>query len=699
MTRRAYRLQEFSAHSGTVNCLKIGRKSSGVLVTGGDDKKVNIWAIGKPNAIMSLAGHTSPVECVTFDSGEEVVVAGSSAGTLKLWDLEEAKVVRTLTGHRSNVISVDYHPFGEFFASGSLDTNLKIWDIRRKGCIHTYKGHTRGVQCTRFSPDGRWVVSGGQDGTVKLWDLTAGKLMHNFKDNDGPITSLDFHPQEFLLATGSSDKTCKFWDLETFERVATAGPEATGIRAVLFTPDGKTLLGASQESVKVWSWEPLRCYDSMEASWGKLADISLYDGKLLGCAFQQSFVSIWIVDLSKLSPFCVDRRASEQDSMLSGLGNLKFPPEAVSSPTPRPKVGNASLTARRWTDAPPSVSVAMKPSAQVSPDVSAAGQQRVARAIELQAEHKERRPTPEPQVEHRPTVEEPKVEGGAAVDYLAGDAHHEAPAVSAHVTRKRSTDVPVIVKTPSGTPRDADRPSTSGRDEGYDDFPVKQPHHSNGHSRASSAGRDFYEDRPVGGAQPLGLNIEEFLPKQNTRPDNGASDLSDEDVIQRMLQQNRTMGAILRTRLTNLQVVRTFWSKGDLRGAVDAMQKIAEHSVLVDVVSMLVQKPDIFTLEITAAMLPLLVDLLSNTRHERYLLVGISAASMLLNSFGSVISSTRYASPSVGVDLMAEARLERCTSCHESFIAMQAQLERLSRQGGELSKEAKKLLASIKEIL
>ena len=32
--------------------MKIGRRSSGVMVTGGDDKNVNMWAIGKPHAIV-----------------------------------------------------------------------------------------------------------------------------------------------------------------------------------------------------------------------------------------------------------------------------------------------------------------------------------------------------------------------------------------------------------------------------------------------------------------------------------------------------------------------------------------------------------------------------------------------------------------------------------------------------------------------
>ena len=45
--------EEFPAHAGTVNCLRIGRKSVGVMVTGGDDKKVNMWAVGRQHAIMA----------------------------------------------------------------------------------------------------------------------------------------------------------------------------------------------------------------------------------------------------------------------------------------------------------------------------------------------------------------------------------------------------------------------------------------------------------------------------------------------------------------------------------------------------------------------------------------------------------------------------------------------------------------------
>ena len=55
--KRAWKLQEFVAHGAQVNCLALGHKSGRVLVTGGEDKKVNLWAVGKPNCIMSLSGN------------------------------------------------------------------------------------------------------------------------------------------------------------------------------------------------------------------------------------------------------------------------------------------------------------------------------------------------------------------------------------------------------------------------------------------------------------------------------------------------------------------------------------------------------------------------------------------------------------------------------------------------------------------
>lgn len=43
------------AHSASVNCLTIGKKACRLFITGGDDHKVNLWTIGKPNSLMVKA--------------------------------------------------------------------------------------------------------------------------------------------------------------------------------------------------------------------------------------------------------------------------------------------------------------------------------------------------------------------------------------------------------------------------------------------------------------------------------------------------------------------------------------------------------------------------------------------------------------------------------------------------------------------
>ncbi|XP_034235933.1 katanin p80 WD40 repeat-containing subunit B1 isoform X2 [Thrips palmi] len=301
-TKRSWKLQDFVAHGANVNCLALGHKSGRVLVTGGDDKKVNLWAVGKHNCIISLSGHTTPVECVRFGHTEELVCAGSQTGALKIWDLEAVKIVRTLTGHKSSIRCMDFHPYGDFLASGSTDASIKLWDIRRKGCIFTY-GHKLAVNSLKFSPDGQWIASGGEEGVVRLWDIRAGKVLKEFSEHSGAVTSVEFHPHEFLLASGSAGRSVNFWDLENFQLVSATERDGGAIRCLYFSQGGECLFAASQECLRVFGWEPSRLYDSLPVGWGKVADIATAQNQLIGASFHMMNVSLFVVDLKKVQPF------------------------------------------------------------------------------------------------------------------------------------------------------------------------------------------------------------------------------------------------------------------------------------------------------------------------------------------------------------------------------------------------------------
>ncbi|XP_059656196.1 katanin p80 WD40 repeat-containing subunit B1 homolog KTN80.4-like [Cornus florida] len=816
-TKRAYKLQEFVAHASSVNCLKIGRKSSRVLVTGGEDHKVNLWAIGKPNAILSLSGHSSGIDSVSFDSSEVLVAAGAASGTIKLWDLEEAKIVRTLTGHRSNCISLDFHPFGEFFASGSLDTNLKIWDIRRKGCIHTYKGHTRGVNAIRFTPDGRWVVSGGEDNTVKLWDLTAGKLLHDFKCHEGQIQCIDFHPHEFLLATGSADRTVKFWDLETFELIGSAGPETTGVRCMTFNPDGRTLLCGLHESLRVFSWEPIRCHDAVDVGWSRLSDLNIHEGKLLGCSYNQSCVGVWVVDISRIEPYAVGNVTrlnghSETKSNPSGnlsvlnentaktslgrlsvsqnsdpvmketkiLGRLSISQNsdpAVKESKSFPSTGSVPGTPQRVNlntgTKTTSISSSTVPSA-IAPKRNMAKVNTTANAsffnrsdvipvivprnnVRLEQEAESRKESVsgrtmtlpfQPKTSDfrkiantRDDSERPiaavhsEIEGNKATELSAVADRNTSPAVKrsiigiSAVERNVKDDKYIVsgkVEMNLMTERvasyqhesyetrvhKANRDACSNEGQRADETRLQKANRDACSNEGQRAGRTrslvanwekkerlpFYED-------PASSNLSGTASPVNTLPANAREyssaepemvSASDEDAISYIMEQHDQFVGSMQSRLAKLQIVQKYWDRNDLKGAITAMEKMADYAVVADVISFLREKNDAVTLDICTSLLPLLAGLLESGM-DRHQGISLEMLLKLVRVFGSVIYSSLSAS-SVGVDIEAEQRLERCNLCFVELEKVKRCLPVLSRRGGLIAKFAQELNLALEEV-
>jgi katanin p80 WD40 repeat-containing subunit B1 len=120
--------------------------------------------------------------------------------------------------------------------------------------------------------------------TLQVWDLAAGKLLHDFVDHTHPITAVQFNPCDMVLATAATDRTTKFWDLDTFEVIDTCGPETSGARALCFPPDGKSLLAAFPDGLRVYGSEPACTHDYVDVGWTKVVDVALSEGRLYGCS-------------------------------------------------------------------------------------------------------------------------------------------------------------------------------------------------------------------------------------------------------------------------------------------------------------------------------------------------------------------------------------------------------------------------------
>jgi len=703
---------------------------------------VNLWAVGKPNAVMSLTGHKTSIECVTFDAAEEAVVAGSQGGTLMMWDLETQKVVRTLKGHMTVCTAVDFHPYGQYFASGSQDTTLRIWDERKTTSVQIYKGHTQTISCIKFSPDGKWVVTGSEDGTVKLWDLTAGKCMQDFSTHSGPITGVDFHPHEFLLATGSQDRTVKFWDVETFKLVSSTNEAETGIRSVAFTPNGNVCMAASGQSVRTWAWEPVHQYDVVDVSWSNLSDMAFSQDTLLGCTLHNSFVAVWCVNLKEVRPFsnASDYRPPTTNRTSAALS--RGPPPA---PVPNhPDIEDVSALADNLrvvglrpssADIPRSTSVPVArishtPAEQPGPPpagsskrtsitppppnlsnfVTTPGEIHTTESPKAQASSRTSISSNGPLPRSRSAIGQPPATAPASSSSpsasLSATGHHvsvgtgmgdtlagpssssSAPHPKSSASSATANDLPPASydRPPSNSPRRPERQLSARR------VPTPSPPTSASSEHPPPNMHTLIPERPNA---PLGLDINAFLPRTNSSPRGDVPvPATDEEMIGILTKDHAQICSVIGMRLTHLKACRAMWNRGDAKATVETMLGTGDDSTVVDILSVLVHKPSLFNLDIAQMLLPTLERLIG-AKFESHVARGIETVALLVMSFSRIILETRAAHFNVGIDLVAEERRKKCDACFASLSRIRPSVAALSKRPGKAGSSARELYSSL----
>lgn len=627
MGKRVWKLQDFVAHSGRAQCARLGEKSGQVLATGGDDKRVNIWKVGKPNAMMSLTGHTSAVECLVFDKQEEVLVVGCAGGSMQVWNLEYRKMAGTLSGHRTACGAVEFHPYGEFFASGSADTNLKIWDLRRKSCIQTYKGHTGPITTIRFSPHGRWVATGGQDNQVKLWDLTAGKLMRDLDVHKGPITSIAFHPKEYLLATGSADRTMKMWSLESFQTVGSTELGSSPVQAVKFYVEEQAVVAASQDALRLYPTDCLTMpQDTIEVDWKGLQDMRLCasEEKLIAISTEGAQLGIWVADLQKRENPSVKGSGYSRLHSRGGIANANRLPTQVQRRSPKP-----------FSDAEDSDS-----------ERPHSGEQRQG----------------DQQSEVLPASARPSGEYGCA-----GGVYHETPKAGQHL----APQTPGLQScSPSNGSRDQASQARGGEARPAADAPrgghgpselgfgappaASSPHAGAAHAAASSAAD------PSRGAED---RLQRRGPEVNL------------EQLAFMLGRHSGMMGVLQRRQDRIHRLKQLWARGNLASLPEILkgptEHAADHAALCDFARAIMRQHAEHALNLDACiiLLPILRDLMSSS-YDDFVTTALQFIEVLLEKFGDLIADTRRSCANVPerqLDLPREERLRKCNACHDHF--------------------------------
>ncbi|KAL1934436.1 hypothetical protein VTP01DRAFT_6618 [Rhizomucor pusillus] len=199
------------------------------ILTGGNDKHVQIYDKTEEKVFANLTGHTKKITAVKFRGEEtehDVAISASADKHVRVWipgGNKGYQVGHNINAHSSDATGISVHPSKEYFVSSGLDSKWSFYDFETgKSIVDVVDQETdSGYTAIEFHPDGMILGAGTGDSVVRIWDVKSQSVAASFGGHTGKISALAFSENGYILATASEDNLVKLWDLRKLSNTKT----------------------------------------------------------------------------------------------------------------------------------------------------------------------------------------------------------------------------------------------------------------------------------------------------------------------------------------------------------------------------------------------------------------------------------------------------------------------------------------------
>jgi len=269
-----------------------------MIATSSDDLQIRLWNADTGELRYELPGNRNAIFCMTFSPDRRWLAAGGDGGQIRLWNVETGQLWKTLSGQDSEVTALSFSPSGTtILAVGSTITS---WNIDAEQANLSVKDilvrrfHTSNATIVAISPDRGSVVASGDHG-LTAWDVSSDKSRTIVSGDGYKIRAVAFSPDGKTLASGGWDNMVRFWNFESGKEIHTCAGHTNHIFDMAFAPDGKSVASAGRDStVRVWDAGSGQLLSTLKGHSGRISTIAFSsDGKTLASGGRDATLVLW----------------------------------------------------------------------------------------------------------------------------------------------------------------------------------------------------------------------------------------------------------------------------------------------------------------------------------------------------------------------------------------------------------------------